>query len=352
MADSSEFDPSQLPNPFTPMAFLPPELAYQKAVTTYVYVGMLGILVWDILIHLGADYKLLTRYRPNIPTLIYFISRWSSLLYSVSSVIFETAPVEDCRVFSKVTCAVYHPAVSATALLFFFRVRALYDGNKYITAVFLFMWLAVLGTSLTVVASLTGVHIGNTKYCTFAGFRPYGSSSNIVIAVFDTCVFVAISWRIMTSDSPTDGGGGFRLSGKHLSQFSKALLQDGQNYYLVAMVCNLLVLIMTYIHGVPTVYRTIFLVPAVGLTNIMACRVFRNTKLRHPDEADTSILSTMFRHSGQTTSVFIHTERTGSTVLSIDREGLHTTSISNTDITSSGSSDEKLPHLSRTMSAV
>lgn len=145
------------------------------------------------------------------------------------------AQVENCAVFSKVTCAVYHPAVSATALLFFFRVRALYDGNKYITAVFLVMWLAVLGASLTVVMSLTGVHIGNTKYCTFAGFQPYGSSSNIVIGVFDTCVFAAISWRLLANAplaSDTGNLGKFGLFGKYLPRFSRALLQDGQNYYM------------------------------------------------------------------------------------------------------------------------
>lgn len=43
MANSSDILPSQLPNPFTPMAFLPPELAYQKTTTTYVLVGMLGV---------------------------------------------------------------------------------------------------------------------------------------------------------------------------------------------------------------------------------------------------------------------------------------------------------------------
>lgn len=45
MVNSSDVLPSQLPNPFTPMAFLPPELAYQTAVTTYIVVGMLGVCI-------------------------------------------------------------------------------------------------------------------------------------------------------------------------------------------------------------------------------------------------------------------------------------------------------------------
>jgi hypothetical protein len=151
----------------------------------------------------------------------------------------SAAPVENCEVFSKVTCAVYHVAVSSTALLFFFRVRALYDGNKWITAAFFIMWLAVLGGSLTVVTSLGGVHIGNTKYCTFSGFKPYGSSANIIIGVFDTCVFVAISWRLLANSAvaaPRDGSAldRFNLFGRYLPHFSRALFQDGQNYYMYA----------------------------------------------------------------------------------------------------------------------
>jgi hypothetical protein len=88
---------------------------------------------------------------------------------------------------------VYHLAVSSTALLFFFRVRAIFNNNKYISYGFFILWLAVLGGSLTAVLSLSGVHIGTTKYCTFSNFRPYRSSGNITLAIFDTCVFVAIT---------------------------------------------------------------------------------------------------------------------------------------------------------------
>jgi len=36
---------------------------------------------------------------------------------------------------------------------------------------------------------------------------------------------------------------------------------------------------MLYLPSVPTTYRTMFTVPNIALTNIMACRVFRKTKL-------------------------------------------------------------------------
>jgi len=33
----------QLPNAFTPMAFLPPDIAYQVTVASYILVGSLGV---------------------------------------------------------------------------------------------------------------------------------------------------------------------------------------------------------------------------------------------------------------------------------------------------------------------
>ncbi|KAF9457490.1 hypothetical protein BDZ94DRAFT_1326217 [Collybia nuda] len=321
-----------------PIPSLSSELAYQKTIRSYFLVGMLGILVWDILAHLSADYKLLVKFRFNIPTLIYHISRWTSLLYTVSSAIFETAQVENCKIFARLTCVAYHPAASATALLFFFRIRALYNGNKYITAVFVIMWLAIVGTSVTIITSLTGEHIDNTKYCTFVGLKSYGSSSNIVIAVFNTCIFIATTWRLLARAPPIDdvntaGAGKFGLCGRYVPRFSRALLQDGQNYYMVAMICNLLVLIMTYAPGIPALLRPFFLVPSVGLTNMMACRVFRNTKLGHYDETNTTgTVNIMFRQSGPTTSIPIHSQRTWSTIYSIGDRDLHTSNVDDLDV--------------------
>jgi len=41
--DSSISGAVELPNPFTPMAFLPPEIAYQVTISTYIGVGSMGV---------------------------------------------------------------------------------------------------------------------------------------------------------------------------------------------------------------------------------------------------------------------------------------------------------------------
>lgn len=48
---------------------------------------------------------------------------------------------------------------------------------------------------------------------------------------------------------------------------------------------------MLYVPGIPPVYRTMFTVPNIAIMNIMACRVFRNT--RFGVIRNTEILSTL-----------------------------------------------------------
>ncbi|KAF9457501.1 hypothetical protein BDZ94DRAFT_225354 [Collybia nuda] len=282
MANSTE---TALLNPSTPMAFLPPDLAYQMTVTAYVAIGGLAVLVWDIITHLYADWKLLTRYKVALPTIVYFLSRLSTLAYMLVGTIFQTAPTGNCEVVGETTCTIYHVTVSSTALLFFLRVRAIFNKNRYITAIFFLLWIGVLGGSLTVVTSLSGVPIGNTKYCTFSNFKPYRSTANIIVATFDTSVFIAVTWRLSFRKAYTKGGGRtFDFFGQYLPSFTRALLQDGQKYYMVATVSNLLVLIMDFAPGIPIAYRTILLMPTIALGNIMACSVFRHTKMCQMNE--------------------------------------------------------------------
>ncbi|KAF9457500.1 hypothetical protein BDZ94DRAFT_225173 [Collybia nuda] len=273
--------PPYLLNPFTPMAFLPPDDAYRNTIMGYVIVGGLSVFVWDFLIHIPTDYRLVVKHNVKFPTVIYYLSRWSTLFYAVSTVVFQTAPIGNCAASAKIPCSAYHVAVSSTALLFFLRVRAIFEKDRTITIVFFVLWLAVLGGSVTAIPSLSGVHIGKTKYCTFSSIGTYRSAANITLAIFDTCVFIAITWRILRDQFTYEVGDQTKSNffGRGLPAFSRALLQDGQKYYMVAMIANLLVLIMEFAPGIPLIYRTIFLATGVVLTNIMACRVFRHTKM-------------------------------------------------------------------------
>jgi len=285
MTTSSNDTLPVLPNPFTPMAFLPPGLAYQVTVSVYFFVGATGVMIWDVLNNLYGDYLLLFKHRVSGPTVAYFLSRLGSLGFVLASTIYTTTPNGKCAEFEKGLDWMYPVAVACTSLLFFFRVKAVFDGNRYVTGFFAFMWLAVLGGSLTVTQGIVGRPIGPTKYCLNASLAPYLSSAAIIPLVNDTLIFLAITWKLMRnsyqSEYTVKDGLRTLFLGEYLPAFSRAVLQDGQMYYLTTVTSNLLTLIMLYVHAVPVAYRTMFTVPNIVIMNVMGCRVFRNTKLGH-----------------------------------------------------------------------
>jgi hypothetical protein len=107
------------------------------------------------------------------------------------------------------------------------------------------------------------------------------------------------------------------------------------------MVANLVVLIMDLVVGLPMIYRMIPLPPSVALTNIVACRVFRHTKLgRKRDDEDVHAVSTLMFRRSNTAPVFVHSQMSGSAI--------HTSSIIESDFPSNTHfPSEKLRHSSK-----
>ncbi|EMD35665.1 hypothetical protein CERSUDRAFT_96777 [Gelatoporia subvermispora B] len=315
----------ELPNLFTPMAFLPPDIAYQTTIGSYILIGSLGAFVWDLLTNLQNDYKLLFKCRIGLPTAVYFLSRVSSLFYVLASTIFETAPIGRCALLEKIVDIMYPISVSSTCLLFFFRIRAVFDRSNIIVALFFVVWLSVVGGTLTIVTAVKSINIGPTNYCLNASLKSYASAAGITPLIHDTLVFVAISLRLLMN-SRVDWRRDWKLqarafvTGEYLPVFSRALLQDGQLYFMFTVGSNLLTVAMVYATGVPVTYRTMFTVPNIMLTNSMSCRVFRNTKFG------------LFRDISMSTMATHSSIRAGSIPLSLRNNSSRGENDTNTDI--------------------
>ncbi|KAF9527236.1 hypothetical protein CPB83DRAFT_769032 [Crepidotus variabilis] len=270
-----------LPNPFTPMAFLPPELAVQATVSNYVLVGSLAVLTWDILSNLHSDLRLLREFRVNLSMTVYFISsRIFTLAYLSALVVLETAPTGHCENIRKIQ-AMYPIAVPSTSLLFFFRVCALYNHNRYLVAFFFISWLSVVAGAITTTQGITGGPIGLTKYCINTRLESYVSLACIPPFVNDTLVFCATTWALMQNsyaDGSLRNGLKVMVFGRYLPSFSRAILQDGQVYYATIISLNLVVIVLFFTESVPIVYRSFFGVPNVVLMNVMACYVYRKIR--------------------------------------------------------------------------
>ncbi|TFK33079.1 hypothetical protein BDQ12DRAFT_572650, partial [Crucibulum laeve] len=276
-------DPSLLlPNPFTPLAFVPPEDAYTVAIAVYVLIGTLSICIWDGLHCLSQDYLLLFKKEIGLCTITYFLSRICTFGFALTAAIFATGPIKHCATYQTVNNIFYVLAIPMTAFLFFLRVRAVYNRKKNVSVIFFTLWLALLGYLLSLVTATKGINIGSTDYCTYAPLVTRDSGTGVFLFIHDTLVFLAISWRLFSiSHVDNNAGKGLKVVvlGRYLPAFSKAILHDGQVYYLMSIATVLVALALFFSTNLPIPMRVVFSVFTVTITNIMACRVFRNVKL-------------------------------------------------------------------------
>ncbi|KAF4618686.1 hypothetical protein D9613_009933 [Agrocybe pediades] len=289
----------ELPNPQTPMAFFPPDLAWQITIALYSLVGASSVIIWDILTNLHTDIRMLKHSKANLSLAVYFVSRFSTLFYLLGETILQSqvtihpclndeltpfdtlaAPLSHCENIHHLQ-ALYPIAIPSTALLFFFRVRAMYEGNRLVVGFFSFMWFAVLAGSITPTIGVNATRIGSTNYCVNLGLAPYVSAACIVPFINDTLTFLATSWKLwQNAHVPQSIHNNVQVMvfGHHLPSFSKALLKDGQAYYLTTISLNL-VTIALFFCNTSAVYKAFFGVPNVVLMNSMACHVYRNVRL-------------------------------------------------------------------------
>ena len=133
-----------------------------------------------------------------------------------------------------------------TSLLFFFRTRAVFtNSNTWVTAFFASLWLAVLGVSLAFIVDTleprsvpVNPALNATAMCLRPSINPYAAATTIIPLINDTLVFLAVTWRLSrNSYDPYTLKSGIRflIFGDYLPVFSKALLRDGQVYYLLAI---------------------------------------------------------------------------------------------------------------------
>lgn len=146
------------------------------------------------------------------------------------------APVNSCYWLEKFSSILFSLCVPSTSLLFFFRIRAVFDRNPWILAFFSGLWLAVVATCVLATVGVDSTHVGSTKYCIEGEIKSYVKITTIIPVVNDTLVFLAITWRLYRHSyaRPTLRNSlQVLIFGDYLPRFSRAMLLNGQAYYLL-----------------------------------------------------------------------------------------------------------------------
>ncbi|KAF7362534.1 hypothetical protein MVEN_00601400 [Mycena venus] len=260
-------------------SLLPPDLVRQLQVSRLVVAGTSAVLIWDILHNLEGDYYLLFKYKFRLSTAAYFVSRIASLIVVLGFTLFTTSPLNNCRAAMITFNSFYPLSTGSTSLLFFLRVRAIYNDQRLIPFVFGCLWLCVVGVGIVV--SFSGHAETIASSCT-AQSPSYLWVAGAVLAAHDTSVFVAISCRLLAT-SPNDYTFGEKVQaffrGANLHAFSKAVFQDGQKYFIIAVIANIVTISMVLDGGTGPAYRGMAAMPNIALTSIMGGRVYRNVRL-------------------------------------------------------------------------
>ncbi|EJC99639.1 uncharacterized protein FOMMEDRAFT_160065 [Fomitiporia mediterranea MF3/22] len=277
---------STLLYPGTPLAFLPPDVASQLHVARPIASASLGVFVWDIIFNLPSDYKLLFKHRITVPTIVYLIT---SFAYVIISVVFEWAG--NCQALATAFSICFAIAIPLTSLLFFFRIRAVFNDRTLVVSIFAFLWVSLLAGYI-VPFGITADNIGPTQFCLVAGVKQYNAAGIVISTVNDTLVFVAISLRILCNPAIDDNVRArvkVFSNGGTLPKLSKSIFQSGQQYYLITVGGNILTMVMILTPSVNPMYRAMFNVPNIVIENCMACKVFRDIKFGIIETSATSV---------------------------------------------------------------
>ncbi|KIY47768.1 hypothetical protein FISHEDRAFT_44690 [Fistulina hepatica ATCC 64428] len=292
-------------NPDTPLAYLDADFGFQLEVSRYIYVASLGAYIWDILSCIPTEYKIFFKQRFTLVTAAYFLSRISALTYIIISTIFQISPVSNCNKMQAAIGAFMVVAVSSSAFLFYARVGAIYNRNRYIMVFFGLSWLSTIAGTLTVPLGIRGIHIGPTSYCVNHIVPWYTMFGIIFPTCNDALIFFSVSWRIAMTVSQENGWrkrlkAFFGLS--NLPAISAAVLQTGQQYYIMTLIGNIACLVMVVSPSLPPMYRAMMTIPNIAILSSMACRVYRNIKFGALDESTITISNFSTPPRGMSTS--------------------------------------------------
>ncbi|THU81771.1 hypothetical protein K435DRAFT_692870, partial [Dendrothele bispora CBS 962.96] len=255
-------------------------------------------LVWDILSHLGDDYRMLTRYPLSTPIIVYFVSRFSTCGLLITGLFIGPAKIHiDCHLAAVFLELFFFLSVSSTTALFALRVRAIYSGYYKARAIFLLLWIVTSGSCILGFFILDSTQNPDKEVsnCLFEENNIVaGITIGIAAMIHDTVVFVAISYQMYNMVRLADPNRSvvefFMNSASGLPPLWRCLLQDGQLFYLIALFWQITVTSVVIIPSLGVYYRCFLLSVQLVVVSSIACHVFRNVRLgkfrEHPSQQD------------------------------------------------------------------
>ncbi|CAL1706593.1 unnamed protein product [Somion occarium] len=243
----------------------------------YLVASAAALWVWDVISSFPDDVQVFVGRKFTFTDVAYALARAASGGFLLASVRYSADPIGPGCFGTLTSMSWFEPsALVFNALLFLIRVRAVFLDSRKIVAAFSLLWLATLTAYTLPFSSDLTAH-----NCQFVGtVKPQGSVGFIVVAIFDTAVFTAISYHVLKFSLALTWKERFAsfLDGSGLGHVSRVLLQTGQLYYLATVGMTILNLV-TFLSSVPPSFKGGSTLFSIAIQNIMACKVFRLLRL-------------------------------------------------------------------------
>ncbi|KZP07856.1 hypothetical protein FIBSPDRAFT_901729 [Athelia psychrophila] len=275
------------------------QLAFKAA--TYVSVAQLTAYLYEWLLSISEEHSVVSIAGFTWSIAIYLLSRapqhhhcgstaadhnrlkytFPLSMYGFHLTYPAVAPVGHCMPLASLLDACAIMRATSTSFLFVLRVRAVYLRSTYITTLFIVLWLiAGILNTLNDASIRVGPPSANGYCISYKMYYPtYPTISSFV---FDTLVFIAVSYRL-AADAATEQSWRARLqsvtTGKGLFRISRALMISGQLYYLAIILFFWVHFAVMVSPLVPVNFHYLLNTTYMAFTNLMACRVFRGVAL-------------------------------------------------------------------------
>ncbi|KZP07001.1 hypothetical protein FIBSPDRAFT_1044721 [Athelia psychrophila] len=247
--------------------------------TAYASAAIFTVFLLDWVLCMDEEVEIVQRTRLNLPIVIYFLSRTGSLGYIICEALLNTECVPFTLPMEHAKYAFWWISGAATSLLFFFRIRAVYNYSRSMKTLFVVLWISILATPT---AFMWNPHINCPSNAGNSCDRWNPLTLPYYVAVFchDTLVFVFVSRQLVY---PTTANGKNSLMslirGEGMHVVSKSMLRSGQLYY-GATIGILVAAAVTMFLGTP--YSTLLGLIYIALSSGMSCKVFRMVMLCEP----------------------------------------------------------------------
>lgn len=149
-------------------------------------------------------------------------------------------PVTHCQHLALSLGWCFALAMPFNSFLFFFRVRAVFRDSPLIVTCFAILWVSTFATISAPFAIDNSISIGSPPICLETDVKGFSNAGPVIIAVHDTVVYFAISFRLSMNSLARGRASSNKFmdvikiffSGKGVGQISKSLMTTGQLYYL------------------------------------------------------------------------------------------------------------------------